>query len=288
LKYVTTGELPKGNLQAFIHDIRLCDKARVDASVKLKFRDIRGRCCVVTRRMMQFKGAKGKLSNKSEESTIAIENEHGEWKSLSSKVIDCKKEILNLLGLPAAILDYVVFCHQEESSWPLDEPKKLKERFDEIFQVTGYVKAIDVLKKELKENQQELKIIDNKLPFLVRQFEEKGKLHSEYSGLKDEVLKTEEEVTRSQNVLKELTVEKEKKVAELEQAETLQKKHDMIEAERQIFLDQIKCCSLPVYAGGIEELKREIDQVHEHDDLVQQLSRLINKYRQDVDNFNVH
>uniref|UniRef100_A0A183EMI2 AAA_23 domain-containing protein n=1 Tax=Gongylonema pulchrum TaxID=637853 RepID=A0A183EMI2_9BILA len=118
LKYVTTGELPKGNLQAFIHDIRLCDKARVDASVKLKFRDIRGRCCVVTRRMMQFKGAK----------------------------------ILNLLGLPAAILDYVVFCHQEESSWPLDEPKKLKERFDEIFQVTGYVKAIDVLKKELKEN----------------------------------------------------------------------------------------------------------------------------------------
>uniref|UniRef100_A0A0N5APQ3 SMC_N domain-containing protein n=1 Tax=Syphacia muris TaxID=451379 RepID=A0A0N5APQ3_9BILA len=60
--------------------------------------------------------------------------------------------ILYLLGVPAAILEYVVFCHQEESTWPLDEPKKLKERFDEIFQVTSYVKAIDELKKIQKQN----------------------------------------------------------------------------------------------------------------------------------------
>lgn len=38
--------------------LQLSDKARVDASVKLKFKDIRGRSCVVTRRMMQSKGAK--------------------------------------------------------------------------------------------------------------------------------------------------------------------------------------------------------------------------------------
>lgn len=35
---------------------------------------------------------------------------------------------------------------------PLDEPKKLKERFDEIFNVSGYVKAIDSLKREIKDN----------------------------------------------------------------------------------------------------------------------------------------
>ncbi|VDM98593.1 unnamed protein product, partial [Onchocerca ochengi] len=92
LKYVTTGELPKGSFQTFIHDMRLADRSRVDASVKLKFKDIRGRSCVVTRRIMQSKGAKGKITNKSEESTIAIEKEPGEWKSLSSKVVDCRKE----------------------------------------------------------------------------------------------------------------------------------------------------------------------------------------------------
>lgn len=42
--------------------LQLADRPRVDASVKLKFKDIRGRSCVVTRRIMQSKGAKVKYS----------------------------------------------------------------------------------------------------------------------------------------------------------------------------------------------------------------------------------
>ncbi|VDN05001.1 unnamed protein product [Thelazia callipaeda] len=243
LKYVTTGELPKGSFQAFIHDMRLADRTRVDASVKLKFKDIKGRCCVVTRRLMQSKGAKGKVTNKSEESTIAIEKEPGEWKSLSSKVIDCRKEILNLLGLPAAILEYVVFCHQEESSWPLDEPKKLKERFDEIFQVTGYVKAIEVLKKELKEN-----------------------LHNECVNLKILVARNEKEISLNESALKEKFTQKAEKVVELEKAEMLRKRHDMVEAERQILVDQIKNFSVADYEGNIDELKHEIESILQSDE----------------------
>lgn len=37
---------------------------------------------------------KGKVSTRSEECTIAVECDNGEWKSLSSKVIDSKKEVL--------------------------------------------------------------------------------------------------------------------------------------------------------------------------------------------------
>ncbi|OZC05081.1 hypothetical protein X798_07948 [Onchocerca flexuosa] len=229
LKYVTTGELPKGSFQTFIHDMRLAERSRVDASVKLKFKDIRGRSCVVTRRIMQSKGAKGKITNKSEESTIAIEKEPGEWKSLSSKVVDCRKEILNLLGLPSAILEYVVFCHQEESSWPLDEPKKLKERFDEIFQVTGYVKAIE--------------------------------LHNEYIDLKKQVAENEKEILLKQTSLKEYIAKKSVIVAELDEAEMLKKKHDMIKAEKQLLIDQIGCYSEVDYEGGIEKLRREIDSI---------------------------
>lgn len=57
----------------------------------------------------------------------------------------------NLLGVPSAVLQHVVFCHQEESNWPLSEPKELKQRFDAIFEVTKYVKAVDALKKNVKE-----------------------------------------------------------------------------------------------------------------------------------------
>ncbi|EJD75407.1 Rad50 family protein [Loa loa] len=289
LKYVTTGELPKGSFQTFIHDMRLADRSRVDASVKLKFRDVRGRSCVVTRRIMQSKGAKvkhstseGKITNKSEESTIAIEKEPGEWKSLSSKVVDCRKEILNLLGLPTAILEYVVFCHQEESSWPLDEPKKLKERFDEIFQVTGYVKAMEILRKELKENQQELRIIEGRLPLLIRQQEEKIELHNEYINLKGQVAENEKEILLKQTVLKEDTAKKNLKIAELDEAEMLKKKRDMMEAEKQVLLDQIECCLALDYEGGIENLKREIELIN-HSDEFEDMERNRKRINAEID-----
>ena len=58
---------------------------------------------------------------------------------------------MNLLGVPKAVLEYVLFCHQEDSNWPLSEPKELKLRFDAIFEVTKYVKALDNIKKCVKE-----------------------------------------------------------------------------------------------------------------------------------------
>lgn len=41
----------------------------------------------------------------------------------------------------------VLFCHQEDSYWPLDEGKKLKEKFDAIFDATKYNKCMDILLK---------------------------------------------------------------------------------------------------------------------------------------------
>jgi len=34
---------------------------------------------------------------------------------------------------------------------PLSEPKELKQRFDAIFEVTKYVKALDAIKRNIKE-----------------------------------------------------------------------------------------------------------------------------------------
>jgi DNA repair protein RAD50 len=60
-------------------------------------------------------------------------------------------QMLNLLGVPKAILEYVLFCHQDDINWPLSEPKELKMRFDAIFEVTKFVKALDNVKKNIKE-----------------------------------------------------------------------------------------------------------------------------------------
>jgi DNA repair protein RAD50 len=46
------------------------------------------------------------------------------------------KEIPELMGVSTPILNKVIFCHQEESSWPLAEPSAVKAEFDEIFAAT--------------------------------------------------------------------------------------------------------------------------------------------------------
>lgn len=67
-------------------------------------------------------------------------------------------------GVSKAILNAVIFCHQEESSWPLDEGKKVKERFDEIFDSDKYSNCFDRLKKIRKNYTTDIKIL-GKLKF---------------------------------------------------------------------------------------------------------------------------
>jgi DNA repair protein RAD50 len=51
----------------------------------------------------------------------------------------------------------VIFCHQEESNWPLDDSSSLKKRFDAIFASTRYTKALEVIKKQKSEMAQKLR-----------------------------------------------------------------------------------------------------------------------------------
>ena len=53
-------------------------------------------------------------------------------------------------GVSRAVLESVIFCHQEDSSWPLQEGAVLKKRFDDIFDSARYTKALDVLNKQKK------------------------------------------------------------------------------------------------------------------------------------------
>lgn len=260
LKYATTGDLPPGKMPVFIHDHRLANRTRVDASVKLKFKDIRGRSCVVTRRMnARAEGLKAKLTTKSEEATIAIEADPGNWKSLSSKVIDVRKEILNLLGVPAAILEYVVFCHQEESTWPLDEPKKLKERFDEIFQVTSYVKSIDALKKIQKENQQELRMLEATLPHLVKQQENKLKLQNDLNELQLTIEENELEIKEGEANIKKFRVEWDEAKNNVSNAEEAYRESRNLEKEICLVKEQVDALAVPDYQGTISDLENEIE-----------------------------
>lgn len=83
----------------------------------------------------------------------------GERRSVSSTVAKLDQLMPNYLGVSKAVLDNVIFCHQDESMWPMSDSSTLKKKFDEIFEAGKYIKAIDNIKKVRKENSDQLKIL---------------------------------------------------------------------------------------------------------------------------------
>ena len=97
------------------------------------------------------------------------------------------------MGVSKPILENVIFCHQEESNWPLTEGAKLKQRFDEIFAATRYTKALENVKKIKKEQLAFVKEMRLKLETLKAHKNQSEKLWEFLETLKQR-LKTQEEL----------------------------------------------------------------------------------------------
>lgn len=147
----------------------------------LKFNNIAGSTTVATKRMSSTisTNATG-LTTKSDEPTIKIINKSGKEETISTKVSDFNAAVVKHLGVSPAVLENVIFCHQEESNWPLSEPKKLKEKFDEIFEVSEYVTVMDNIKTEKKKLENEIKIIDGQIPLIEDNVNRLNKLELEF------------------------------------------------------------------------------------------------------------
>ena len=81
------------------------------------------------------------------------------------------------------MLENVIFCHQEDSYWPLSEPATLKKKFDDIFEATRYTKALDAIKNLRKERVAELKVEKERLQSLANEKGHADKLRSKISDL---------------------------------------------------------------------------------------------------------
>lgn len=55
---------------------------------------------------------------------------------LSYRCADMDREVPTLMGVSKAILENVIFVHQDDANWPLAEGATLKKKFDDIFSAT--------------------------------------------------------------------------------------------------------------------------------------------------------
>lgn len=117
---------------------------------------------MVATRSLQLTVKKTTRSVKSLEGQLMV-LKAGERIAISSRVAELDNLMPQYLGVSKAVLDSVIFCHQDDSLWPMSEPAALKKRFDEIFEAMKYTKAIDnikVLRKNQNEELGKLKLIE--------------------------------------------------------------------------------------------------------------------------------
>ncbi|KAK5054012.1 hypothetical protein LTR84_001974 [Exophiala bonariae] len=156
LKFAFTGMQPPNTKVggAFVHDPKMRNESEVMAMVKVEFRSAVGARLVVARRL-QLIVKKTSRSLKSLEGSLLLSH-NGEKRSMSSRVAELDVLLPQYLGVSTAVLDNVIFCHQDESLWPLSDPSSLKKRFDEIFEAQKYTKAIENIKQIRKKHNEEL------------------------------------------------------------------------------------------------------------------------------------
>lgn len=165
LKYATTGDLPpnsKGG--AFVNDPAVADRLMVNAEIKLGFISVDNKLMTVTRNMQLTRKRTGRLTTatntfKTLEGQLAVHYQ-GRKTSISTKNAELDTRVPQYLGASKAVLEYVIFCHQEDSLWPLSEASVLKKRFDEIFEASKFTKVLDNLKVINKEMTTDIKLLE--------------------------------------------------------------------------------------------------------------------------------
>ena len=165
-----------------------------------------------------------------------LSSKGGERTSISSRVAELDQIMPQYLGVSKAVLDNVIFCHQDESLWPMSEPSVLKKKFDEIFEALKYTKAIDNIKQLRKSQNEQLGNFKQQEEYMKAN-KDKGdraekkarELDAEVKTLKEELKRLETEIKESQTKHQEAFDHAARYVHVAESLKAKQNEHDWLE-----------------------------------------------------------
>nr|QIC49984.1 DNA repair protein RAD50 [Actinia equina] len=257
LKYVTTGDLPPGSKNSyFVHDPKVAGEQEIKGQVKLMFKDITGKTVVVTRALISQQKGK-KLETRSLESVIK-KDIHGERRSLSSKCAEVNHEMISMLGVSKAVLENVIFCHQEDSNWPLSEGKALKQKFDEIFAATRYIKALEAIRKLRLEQGRIVIQCETELKYLRENKDKAQEIAEQLEKSQGKIEATRDSIVKISRNLEPVEI----RLTEIEQiaveVSQLQKEKELLMAKKEQLADMEQDLLqniTDVFTGSAEELQ---------------------------------
>ncbi|GIX63602.1 DNA repair protein RAD50 [Babesia caballi] len=204
LKMGASGILPPNSDRgkSFIHDCKLSEEREVRAHITLNVETYAQELVSATRKytMTRDKNIPNKAAFKAGETVLRVKRPDGQESSVSMKTSDLDASMPSLMGLSRALIDSVIFCHQDENNWALDDLAKVKARFDDLLETSRYTKAIAALNKARKEQEDAAHINASKLEIV------KTKL-IQMAELRNQIKANMEDVSKVQNTIATLESE---------------------------------------------------------------------------------
>lgn len=179
---------------------------------------------MVVQRTYQLTQMKTAMRFKAMDGVIRVVNDLGEKVSMSHKCGELDRHIPEVLGVSKAILESVIFCHQEESNWPLQEGAELKKRFDAIFESARYTKALEAIRKLKKARYADTKDFKRDLDVLNVKMKAADAIQDKIDAAEEKlaaVLEEAEQATDSVEQAEETLAELEQLKAEVRNQQTV-------------------------------------------------------------------
>lgn len=213
----TAGSLPplSTNGKTFINDPKITGSIETKASIKLKFLTPKDKEVIVVRNF-QLSIKNKKYEFKRLEQILKSFNQAGELVTINSTCMDIDKQIPLLMHASKAIIENVIFCHQEEINWPFSEAGNLKKVFDEIFDTAKYTKALEDLKDTNKSFVAKSKELKTKIELIQKDFEQ-------YNRINHQIDFAEKKISELNASVEELNKVYKKTSSDLEQILNLEK-----------------------------------------------------------------
>lgn len=253
--------------------VQMAKEKQVFANVGLKFTSADGVEHTLHRKLQCVLQKSGQRTMKTLGASWKENSDEINTSMQRSKPVDDRMS--DLLGVTPAILDSVIFCHQEESLWPMSEPSALKKRFDEIFDASKYSKGVELLKVTRKRRgdewrllQQELGALENDKKKAIENSKVIAALNQEIEDLAAEAKKLQEKADAKQQSAKEKREEANQYLSIVQDLRNLQQQFDMKEQFVKDLLDSIDI--LPDTVSDIE-LQRTLDQYEAQNDRLRAL-----------------
>eukprot|EP01071_Lankesteria_metandrocarpae_P014074 Lankesteria_metandrocarpae@DN8078_c0_g1_i1.p1 len=236
LKMVCTGQMPPCCDQGknFVHSPEIADRVEVKGQIRVVFNNV---CSSQLKKFSvarSFKVTQAKTKDgvvkpnyKALDSVIETVGKDGEKAAMSKKCGDIDAMVPRMLGVSKAVLENVIFCHQEDSSWPLQDMSRLKKKFDDLFGSSRYTKALEVITQLRKEKAKEEKQSTHEAELLKQKIEQTREI-------KRNVQQCELKRMALQDKLSEMTVKQTNREKSLQQSKTNFDKVQLLETDFQV------------------------------------------------------